>query len=57
MVYDTISRQSKWEPDADMAIFGYLIFIVMLPLVVPLLPFALIIWLASQFRSPRGEPS
>lgn len=49
MVGNSISRQSKRVPDAEMGAVGYLIGAGLLVVSLPLLPFVALYWLLDQF--------
>lgn len=49
MVENTISRQSKRVPDAEMGAIGYAIGAGLLVVSLPLLPFVALYWLLDQF--------
>ena len=46
--YRTVSPAYRAHEDAEMDSIGWAIFLVMLALLLPLLPFVLIIWLVSK---------
>jgi hypothetical protein len=47
-VYRTVSPSYAARPDAEMDTIGWAMFLLMLALFVPLLPFVLIVWVVSK---------
>lgn len=54
---DTVTRASKFVSNPEMNAFGYLMAAILLVLLVPLLPFIVLLVLYDRLRSgpPRGE--
>ena len=46
--YRSVSTRSGSRPDAEMDSIGWAMFLVMLALFVPLLPFVLVVWAVSK---------
>jgi|GEM_PF-1480022 len=53
---DSVTTPSKWVSNAEMGFFGYLIAAVLVVLLVPVLPFLVVLWLYDQIRG-AGEES
>jgi hypothetical protein len=48
---DNVSRASKFVPNPEMSAFGFLMGTLLVIVVLPLLPFAALVWLLGKLRS------